>query len=205
MIDPNLSSTITQIVLQRLQYAARQVFSGHSLQHLKVEHFVDTLSRNWISDLRTEILTERLKTPRSGFNLLVPITLRYATKTDVPASWWQAFKAEVFPQWLRRRLPPKYRTVVGRQTVRTWLRVDGEIEYDVMAAYPKLPSVYPDCGPEVYVMRQPSTRATLVRESAFDEVPTTGVRTVSGHADIKCNFRVRDDIVVRVEDLACKR
>lgn len=40
-------------------------------------------------------------------------TTREIGSVEVPDGWWQAFKAEVFPRWLRRRFPPRMREITN--------------------------------------------------------------------------------------------
>jgi hypothetical protein len=52
--------------------------------------------------------------PELGKRMVLRLTRRIATENldtielPVPASWWQHFKAEHFPRWMKRKFPVKY-------------------------------------------------------------------------------------------------
>ena len=166
-----MSNDIPEVELCRLHYAFRNRFEGHALANLRQCEVNNEFDREFqrTFEMRTELPAEGLKAENAKFSVLQPVNFRFSTKTGVPASWWQAFKAQVFPAWARRRWPPVWRTVVHDHKVTTWNRQVFEVGYTAYAAYPKLPIIMPDeCGPYFIVRGRPVITASLAEYLCHD-------------------------------------
>jgi hypothetical protein len=119
MMDRLADSAATdRLILERMRYATRQRvdlgrFSRDSME-MDVWKEIDGARRRAIVDLRTEVLARRVGQEEVTFHL------------DVPATWWDAFKAEQGERWLgrwwMRRHPARMTRVEHRVTFERWFK-----------------------------------------------------------------------------------
>jgi len=125
-----LDSKIKQVELTKLMIGTSTVLDDYPLvkQGIQVERILDPVIRGMMFQIRTYILAEEIDNRSKD----VSITSVF----PVYRSWWQHFKGEVFPDWLRKRFPPQFNYVVktGTKTVK----------FRKYATYPKANVLFPD-------------------------------------------------------------
>ena len=87
------------VELEKVRYAVRQSFDKSFLREIVVHDQVDQLADTIVFHLEGSILGD----------------CQPCAPEEVPVDWWDAFKSRWFPGWLKRRYPPRFRTVYKRQ------------------------------------------------------------------------------------------
>jgi hypothetical protein len=98
----------------------RFVLGGFAYKNLSVDRIEDLARTKLLYSVRTLIPAEKLKEETHT------VTVEY------PGSWWQAFKEQYFPLWLKAKCPIKYKTKSETVTF---------IAYTL---YPKFPAIMPE-------------------------------------------------------------
>ncbi len=121
---------IKQVELIKLSIGVSSVLDDYTLvKHgLELEQIMKPALRGMMFQIRTYILAEEI----DNRSKVVSITNTF----PVYRSWWQHFKGEVFPEWLKRRFPPQfnYATKTGSKIV----------TFRKYATYPKANILFPD-------------------------------------------------------------
>jgi hypothetical protein len=121
---------ISKITLQELRFRLHKHIGAYSLRSIDVKSLSTEMARDAAYQISIKILGQS--------NIR-----KYDVPIDIPASWWQHFKQDVFPAWLLEKFPVKKTT-----HIRT-------VEFDHMALVPKWDQ-FPK-GQEVVVFTQPRT------------------------------------------------
>lgn len=111
---------LEEVTLHAVKIAVNKWLGGYALDRLKVCAERCEFTDEIVMTLHAFVMTESIKEATEE------CTFSY------PASWWQHFKAQCFPNWLARAFPP--RMLTERRTV----------HFDAREYYPKFPSMYPD-------------------------------------------------------------
>lgn len=88
-----------RINLNRIRVEAEECISGEALHNLTLSKVEDDMSMHLWLKLRTEILAEKLQETTKVMII------------EVPTSWWQMLKRDVFPKWFIALYPVKNRTI----------------------------------------------------------------------------------------------
>lgn len=115
---PSQDETITVKELVLIPTRFRSAFNGHALQHLSLEQRKNALQGK-LYEFETEIMGQKLATKTISWSV------------SAPHDWWQAFKHQYFPEWLKEKFPVKMETFGFSETV------------SVREIYPDLPEVFP--------------------------------------------------------------
>ncbi len=118
--------TTKNIVLERLKRAASSSFNGLALDSLTLNSYQDLVMDRLVYIVEHELPAEELENRSKTLNI------------SYPSTWWQMFKEQYFPIWLKERFPIEMKRVSKKYTFRK------------LATYPKLPLVFPEAGPIVY-------------------------------------------------------
>jgi len=110
------------VELKRVHCEADKFLDGHSLQSLTIEKIESVVINGLVYKLKTEILAEE-----------EPKELYVAVFKMCP-TWWQQFKEEKFPKWLKQKFPVR------------WIFAKKYLTIHREAWYPQLPVVFPKCG-----------------------------------------------------------
>jgi hypothetical protein len=87
-----------RLVLEKVKIDVRQFMSDEAASAMEANLVADRLAGGVVYGFKTYLLGNTVHTERE--------TYRH------PASWWQGFKAALFPAWLRRHYPVRYKEVV---------------------------------------------------------------------------------------------
>lgn len=136
-----------RIALEQVEWCAREHIDGHALHYMKVEEVQDYVLDGLSYQLRTWMMAEDVSPVEEELNLFKPMTFEFGVKTSTPASWWQMLKRDYAPTWFKKKWPVKYQDESHKRKVQTWVREKLKIKFKVKAVYPKLPEIYPECGP----------------------------------------------------------
>lgn len=144
-----------RVVLEKFNVTARKIFAGHALASMRLSRWHEERVDRTVFELSTELMSEVTGVTKRG--------IRVQFEKDVThkkfASWWSHFRHTFFPKWLLRRFPPKYsystETVYDARYVHVRL----------LEKYPKLPTVFPECGHSF-----PHIDYRITEDSSFREV-----------------------------------
>ena len=121
---------IETVELTKLPIALSEVLDDYvTVKYgLELENIVDPMLRGMIYRIKTYILAEEIDN-RSKI-------ISFETVHPVYQSWWQHFKGDAFPEWLKRRSPPRfnYVTKTGKR----------KVTFRKYATYPKANILFPD-------------------------------------------------------------
>ena len=112
-----LEESIEPVILKLLKLEASTVFDGHALASLSIDNYYDYLLQGLVYKVRTMVPAESMKKETHT------VTVKY------PDGWWNAFKAQYFPDWALKTFPVKY--VTKSETV----------IFTAYMLYPKFPKV----------------------------------------------------------------
>ena len=123
-MDEFLNLRVQQVAFQYLETAAKVHIPKELLINcsLSVEEVVEHCCEKLVIELRKKLLANKVQQ--------VEETVSY------PASWWQHFKEQYFPVWLKKKFPVRKRKVVVR--LERW------------EGYPLCRRVFPEMGPPYY-------------------------------------------------------
>lgn len=107
------------VTLQKIKLSCQEWLDGSALQDMKLEAIHDEFTRRFGMQLRTFVLGEKVR----EIDEKVPF--------EVPASTWQFFKWEFFPQWLLRYSPVK---------TKTWSKT---VHFEQVQCFPKIKEILP--------------------------------------------------------------
>ena len=122
---------INNVTLEKLEIGKRALVDMSVLREsLELQSYLDHELSCMVYDLRGYVLAEEVD------NRSKSITITHTF--PVYQSWWQHFKGEVFPEWLKKRFPPQfnYVTKTGKKT----------ITFRKLATYPKANIALPKLG-----------------------------------------------------------
>lgn len=119
-MSSNPLGKFTQITLTATKVCCSQFFGEFSCDQMQLNVEPDFYARQFRGMLWTYVMSETLKEKTEE------VTFSY------PASWWQHFKAECFPEWLRKRYPV-------RMTVET-----RHVHFSAKEIYPMFAEKFPD-------------------------------------------------------------
>lgn len=127
------------IELKLREYAIKTLVDMPTLtQTADIASYVDTITRNIVLSLRAGVLADELLTEKRKLNFT------FKTTSICYPTWWEHFKADVFPSWLKRKFPPRLNTTSQiHQRTRT-------IDFTKYATYPKARVSLPELGTPVY-------------------------------------------------------
>ena len=116
--DPDDLVEFERVTLSKLQFENRQVIPGLKQINTELELSAefDYFLKNIVVTIRTDIWSEILQDTTQA------VDFKY------PASWWQYFKHQYFPDCLKRTFPVKYKTETK------------SIRFVRYACYPSIPS-----------------------------------------------------------------
>jgi hypothetical protein len=100
-MDDVVEMNVKTISLERIFHCAMKRVNKHWLAHLKVDaqtRFIGDTVDDLVLTLETEVLAEK------------KVDEEYIVTFRTPATWWQMFKAQHFPEWMRLRWPIKWAT-----------------------------------------------------------------------------------------------
>jgi hypothetical protein len=109
-------SLVNQLMLEKVRVLSQERLSGQLLADLNFESYRDDILGDLVLRLSSYVMAEE--------------TNKIKRSLSYPSNWWQMFKQQYFPEWLKEKFPVKTKT--KSWTVR------------VMATYPKLPQVFKD-------------------------------------------------------------
>ncbi len=126
-------------VFKFLDYAT-QVFldDGVMAQNLNLESWRDEMLGGVVYRLKAKLLAEELVTDRKNFRFT------FSHSVEVPDGWWQAYKQEHYPNWLKKIYPVRTKTITESFTAKR------SVDFTKYATYPKAMVKYPDLGRPVY-------------------------------------------------------
>lgn len=136
------TKTAERLTLEAIAIGCAQFLGPFASNHMRLCIDCDAAANRFIGMLRTYMMSERIQEATEE------VTFQY------PASWWQHFKAECFPEWLKRLCPPRMAT---EQKV---------VRFEVREVYPQFATYRPE---EARGSFQKFTLRTFGRER-FDEV-----------------------------------
>ena len=113
--NESIAHTLDLLVCEK-----RFELGGFAYQNLKVERIRDFCRTDLLYSLHTLIPAENLKEET------------HTVMVKYPATWWQAFKEQYFPTWLKNRCPIRSKTKSETVTF---------IAYNL---YPKFPNIMPE-------------------------------------------------------------
>jgi len=107
-------------------------------QSLNLEQYREIELHKMVTRLRGYVLAEEV----DNRSKVVTITLTF----PVYRSWWQYFKGDKFPSWLKKKFPPQfnYVTKTGKKT----------ITFRKLATYPKANIALPKLGDTIVFRNQ---------------------------------------------------
>lgn len=120
------SGQLEKIVLEHMKMQLGVRMGGHALEKAEVHLIANELNRGVDAYFTTELLGETV----GEYSKVVYFRC--------PKSWFQMFKRQHFPAWLKRAFP-----------IQTKLREEIVI-FTVKAVYPQLPMIKSDVGPIFY-------------------------------------------------------
>lgn len=109
--------------LEAMSFVHNYVIDRIQAQHLintDLQFFADHVTDRFVFELRTIVASQELGVER---------IVEEAIDLDWPDGWWQAFKEQYFPNWLKRFFPVKHKT---------FHRDKIDLSYTVKALYPKI-------------------------------------------------------------------
>jgi len=106
---------VEEVILHQIQYSCQTFLDGDALADMRLETRPDFVTNNLIASLRTGIWAEEVG--KQSKNIYF----------KAPENWWQMFKKEYFPEWLKEKFPVKEKYHSRKVTM------------TVNIAYPKLP------------------------------------------------------------------
>lgn len=109
------------VVLERLRMYASKHVTGQMLKTMTLSTRLGIFDE-LVTELVAEVLAEEVDNRSKEVSF------------EVPATWWDHFKRDYFPDWLLYKFPIKQKTLSKTVTFRR------------LATYPKLPHVYPNTG-----------------------------------------------------------
>jgi len=118
-----------RITLEKLAVYRQQLIDLPAIAHAaSIESFMDFEFNALVVRLKSYVLAEEVDC-RSK---IVEISSTF----PVYQSWWQHFRGEVFPEWLKRKFPPKFNYVVktGKK----------KVTFRKLATYPRANLIIPD-------------------------------------------------------------
>ena len=126
----NTHFDLESIELTKLPISVTEILDDYILvKHgLQVETFRDDMLKDMVIRIKTCVLAEEI----DNHSKVITIKLSF----PVYQSWWQHFKGEVFPVWLRNRFPPQFNYVTKKGSKKVTFR-----RY---ATYPKANILFPN-------------------------------------------------------------
>lgn len=111
---------MSDLVLKPIKVVVIERFGAFAAESMRFDLHSDIQSADWVGMLWTYFAAESLKerTEEVCFSQ--------------PATWWQHFKQDVFPEWLLARFP-----VRQKQTVR-------RVHFEAVEVYPRFSKVMPN-------------------------------------------------------------
>lgn len=139
MIEDKVKLELQSIILKQIKKKAMIMLSGHALNYLSLEQYIDEISNQLVYVLKTTILGETF-TKEQAVSFLVKFdTMK---EIDFPATWWQMFKKDYFPEKLLIKFPVKYtKHKIPFNLTKTIIQ---NINIDAEALYPKLLEIFPE-------------------------------------------------------------
>ena len=118
------------VELTKLPINITETLDGYTVvrSELKLERLIEPMLGGMIFRLKTYILAEEI----DNRSKVVSLT----TTHPVYRSWWDYFKGDMFPDWLKKRFPPKFLYVTKTEKKKVTFR-----RY---ATYPKASILFPD-------------------------------------------------------------
>jgi len=140
---------VTQVVLEKVRLAAEQKIGAYTLHSMRVDQ-LSQLYGDVAYRLSAMVLTEALR-PNEKSILTAEfdqwVTQDVQVFYDVPASWWQHFKEQHFPQWALKRWPVKTERRNSTQRRMFALYCTQDFEVKVVAKYPMCDQAFDDRSP----------------------------------------------------------
>ena len=112
-------SSLQTGVLEKIKFGLQQDVSGEFLRSMQIEQIRDVISDRMLMRLRCYIRGREVRQ-------------QIAASRDVPVTWWDHFKLEIFPAWLLKRFPAKTRrieTIINHYHVCPHLNIASESDH----------------------------------------------------------------------------
>src|SRR4030042_3717458 len=123
-------TSIESVELTKLLVETTHIIDEYAVlkSGLKLQAYMEPMLRAMVYKLKSYVLAEEI----DNRSKIVYVN----TTHPVYCNWWQHFKGEVFPDWLKKKFPPRYNyvTKTGKKLV-TFRR---------HATYPKANILFPD-------------------------------------------------------------
>lgn len=185
-----------KIVLEQIQFAARNHLDGHALHHLQIDEIPMYMADAICHQLSIWMMAEDLSPKPRRLNFFRPMDFKFLLKTSTPSSWWQHFKRDCMPEWFKKRWPVKYDVELHRRKTSTFVRMSGTVSFNVKAAYPKFPEVYPDPGaPKVF--QECPQFSSSIDHYQVEPYESSKVKTLKGGVDGECIIKMDNGEVVQ--------
>ena len=121
---------IETIELTKLPVGISEILDDYVIMKhgLQFESIFDPMLKGMIYRLKTYVLAEEIdcRSKIVSFDATFPVY----------RNWWQHFKGDIFPQWLKKRFPPKFN--YPTQTKKK------KVTFRKYATYPKANILFPD-------------------------------------------------------------
>lgn len=127
----NAEPSFETVLLERLRVGVQQAVSGELAHSVEVEAYADHITNSMIYQLTAHVLAERL--PTETDRQAIPLSY------DVPATWWQHWKADHPRAAKRLRLKP-VRMETHTRTVHT------AVDISRYWTYPEAKRLHTDFG-----------------------------------------------------------
>ncbi len=100
--QPISEDSIKEIILEKVRFCAAQAINQNVADSLSASTYYDHIIDAIALQLKGWVLAEKLEDHIR--------TVRLVAEFRYPATWWQMFKEQHFPSWLRDRFPVRYKT-----------------------------------------------------------------------------------------------
>jgi len=146
---PTPDTQVTHVMLEKIQLAARQRIGMYTLQSMRVEQ-LPLMYDDVAYQLSAMVIAEALRANEES--VLTVNFDRWERKEiqviyRVPASWWQHFKQQHFPQWALKRWPVELETRSSMQKRMFGMQFEQDFDVRVVAKYPMCDQAFDDRSP----------------------------------------------------------